>query len=126
MKKSILGIIFCLFIFSLSSHALIVLNEAKLRKVVPVKLNETVVVRLSSNPTTGFDWYLDKLDQKSLKLLSDNYLPTKTGLVGSGGIKEFKFKAVKKGNKVINFLYYRVWEGKKKAVNKVTFNLCVK
>ena len=56
-------------------------------------------LKLDSNPTTGYFWYLKDIDASQLDELSNDYNadPAPEGLVGSGGHQLFVFEALSTG-----------------------------
>jgi inhibitor of cysteine peptidase len=83
--------------------------------IVPCQLNVGAILTLNleSNPTTGYSWQLAKpLDNRLVKLLGHRYCPQKAapGVVGSGGIEIWRFKALRAGQTQINLKYCRPWE----------------
>lgn len=66
-------------------------------------------LKLDSNPTTGYYWYLKDIDASKLDQLSDDYIadPAPEGLVGSGGHQMFVFEALAKGKSTLKLSYER-------------------
>lgn len=66
-------------------------------------------LKLDSNPTTGYYWYLKDIDASQLDQLSDEYFadPAPEGLVGSGGHQLFVFEALAKGKSKLTLSYER-------------------
>jgi len=99
------------------------------RATAVLKLNtgDEFIIMLASNRTTGYEWQIDrpidgnKVEQKSLV-----YVPDQTGLVGSGGKEEWKFKALKAGRSQISFKYVRPWEKGVKPADKKVFDVDIK
>ena len=88
-----------------------------------VKENEIFSVQLKGNPTTGYQWAMENLDQltnvsiRPLNLNERNsgaYIadPHEPGLGGFGGTFDFKFRAGTQTNELntLNFVYKRAWE----------------
>lgn len=73
---------------------------------------DSVTISLPENPTTGYSWsfILEPFQQDVIADISENYLPSKTNLAGSGGVKEYHFKAQNPGTVTITGYYYRPWE----------------
>lgn len=68
-------------------------------------------ITLDANATTGYEWQLiDPIDNNLIKLVHSEYIPDKTGLVGSGGKSIWTFKAISAGKAQILFKYIRPWE----------------
>jgi len=66
-------------------------------------------LKLDSNPTTGYYWYLKDIDASQVDQLSDDYIadPAPEGLVGSGGHQMFVFEALAKGKSKLQLSYER-------------------
>ena len=86
-----------------------------------VKENKVFSIKVNGNPTTGYMWVLENPDLNGaitpLQLGLGNtgvFKPDKhaKGMVGVGGVFEFKFLAGKAQNNLItlNFAYKRSWE----------------
>lgn len=86
------------------------------------------MIQLKSNPTTGFSWTMDKLDDKFITLSKHVYLPNKTDLVGSGGVDVWAFTvkpaAFTAGQKLkLTFTYQRPWEKDVSTAKSVVFTV---
>ena len=66
-------------------------------------------LKLDSNPTTGYFWYLKDIDASQIDQLSDEYHadPAPEGLVGSGGHQLFVFEALATGKSNLVLSYER-------------------
>ena len=66
-------------------------------------------LKLDSNPTTGYFWYLKDIDASQIDQLSDEYVadPAPEGLVGSGGHQLFVFEALSTGKSNLVLSYER-------------------
>ena len=92
---------------------------------------ETFVVKLCSNPTTGFRWsenaqisdtaVLVQEDHKFIGLESEPPPPP-----GTPGQEVWTFKALKEGTSTLFFEYSRPWEGGEKGEWTCTVNVIVK
>jgi inhibitor of cysteine peptidase len=85
-------------------------------------------VALPSNPTTGYQWFLEGIfDLRFVKLLSEDYTAPSTELVGAGGTQVFTFETLAvEGLTSLNFAYYRSWEGVQSDTQLFTIHLYVK
>lgn len=68
----------------------------------------TFVISVNANPTTGYTWEVG-FDQSLLKLVK-RYTPSKTSLVGAGGVESFEFEGIKKGDTEVYLNYKRPFE----------------
>lgn len=77
-----------------------------------VELNpgDTLVVRLSANATTGYQWTVGMIDNSILRQTSSRYIKPRNGLMGAGGAQEFRFTAVRPGSFFLGLLYQRSFE----------------
>jgi inhibitor of cysteine peptidase len=81
---------------------------------VHLKTGEMLEVRLGSNPSTGFAWYIMKGSTTLLKLTSQSQAgPPNNGMVGQPVVQIFNFKAVDKGSDDLMLHYVRSWEAPK-------------
>ncbi len=87
-----------------------------------LKVGETFVIRLRSNPSTGYMWSVapESADLVSLTGTSSTE-PPKNGMVGQPIFQIFDFKAVKRGSGVLALHYVRSWE--KPAADETRFTL---
>jgi inhibitor of cysteine peptidase len=82
-------------------------NGSKVQLVPGQKLS----VSLESNPTTGYSWRANPLDEKVLKQLGEPvFKADTTGLMGAPGVEVFEFQAVGPGTTPLNMAYSRSWE----------------
>ena len=86
-----------------------------------IKVNESFIIKLKSNPTTGYRWEAD-FDEDFLSLDKSEYVPDLPERIGSGGIEKFTFTGLKAGTTGITMNYKRSWEEEsiKTEVFKVT------
>lgn len=82
----------------------------------PLAKGKTMLIRLESNPTTGFEWMYSLADgsgKGELTLTSEEYETSDTSgkLMGAGGYDVFSFEGAKKGPQTLTFIYKRNWEG---------------
>lgn len=66
-------------------------------------------LKLDSNPTTGYYWYLKDIDASQLDQLSEDYFADTApdGVVGSGGHQMFVFEALTTGKSKLKLSYER-------------------
>lgn len=80
-------------------------------QAIDIGVNQQFVIALDSNPTTGYSWQAS-YDGTMLELVGgkSEYKAAKPGLIGSGGVEYFHFKALKTGQTQITLVYRRSWE----------------
>ena len=85
-----------------------------------LKIGETYVWKLKSNPTTGFDWHI--MDEGPFTVEKDYIYKGAPGIVGAGGTTVFRITSDVAGENVIHAGYYREWEDKE-PISTVTLHL---
>lgn len=124
MKKIAVGLFLALFIInvSLASTWLTFGQEANGRQL-SISKGQVFRIQLPSNPTTGYDWHMDKINLRYFRFINSGFSHSTRKLVGAPGKKWFEFKALRAGNCNLRLLYYRSWEGKRKAAKEYTLSL---
>ncbi len=115
MRKKGIFALFAAFALLFTSCAAkpLYIGEEDNGKEITVKEGAVFYVKLRSNPTTGYDWYIKSVPENIEPMGAKDYIPDKTkkSVVGSGGYTVFEFKAAKKGSGVLSLVYKRNWEG---------------
>ena len=98
------------------------LNAGTPETTINVAKGELFALKIPSNPTTGFNWYvMNSAELKSSNILvalnlngttSGEYQKDDSpfGMVGVGGNAYFKFQGVNSGSSTIRLDYMRIWE----------------
>ncbi len=93
-----------------------VITDADKGGTVHLKAGDTLELRLASNPTTGFMWYLKKESTPLLKLTgqSETKPPEPVAgqptMVGQPIVQVFEFLAKQPGDGVLLLHYVRSWD----------------
>jgi inhibitor of cysteine peptidase len=71
-------------------------------------LNDTILISLKENPTTGYSWNVT--NSTGLEILSDEYVMDKAGekMVGVGGVHTWTVEAVETGNQTFSAVMQHV------------------
>lgn len=91
--------------------------------VVDVKVSDLVEVSLDENPTTGYRWATEGLDEGILKLEDQEFIFSPRAGVGGGGSRIFCFRVVSPGIASITLRKWRAWEGNSSVLER--FNAIV-
>jgi len=94
-------------------------NEDKLGIAVTPNKKE-FVIKLKSNRTTGYSWFLSEFDEEFLEPQAHSYEVTQAKVAGSPGFQVWKFKVNEDAFKVpqqspLKFVYARPWDGNEQA-----------
>jgi inhibitor of cysteine peptidase len=82
-------------------------------KTITVAPGDSIVITLSGNPTTGFQWTVAGKPGPALEQVGEvEYKPSaaRPGVVGSGGAFVVRFKAAEAGQATVKMAYARSWE----------------
>lgn len=94
---------------------------------VTVSPGEKFVIVVTSNRTTGFSWQVAKpLDEKVIRLVGSEYVPSQVDLDGAAGKEVWTFIAVGAGRTAITLQYVRSWEKDKPPLQEATFTVIVR
>ena len=87
-------------------------SAASAEKTVVIDDN-TLVIELDSNPTTGFSWECEIANPAIAEIVSDTYeqATAPNGMVGVGGTQTFVFACKQTGSTGLTFVYRRSWQG---------------
>jgi inhibitor of cysteine peptidase len=84
------------------------LTETDNGRKIKLKKGDRVVIKLFSNPTTGYDWEMQPNDHFSV---SKEFLAKDSKVIGSGGTATFEVISHISGQKgTLLFRYKRPWE----------------
>jgi inhibitor of cysteine peptidase len=132
MKKMIFVFVLLLITIPVLSGCMLsgkTLTENNNGQSLNLKANNSVVIKLESNITTGFRWNLsNETDTSIVSLVSSDYKQANTDnkLVGAGGYETFTFKANSQGNTSIILTYNKSWEEGVAPLKTFKINVTVK
>ena len=92
-------------------------------EIISVKCGDKFKIEVESNPSTGYKWHLLFFDEDILQLISSKFVPDLTNQIGSSGIEQFNFEAIKEGRTSIKIAYKRAWEKKAAKLNEFLVNV---
>src|SRR5665647_67516 len=128
MSGKIISLIFALVMLCVPAAAVQVSNEVTVHNgdvhtasEVTVYEGDFYTVIIYENPSTGYKWTVTS--SSGLKLLSDKFIPSNTGLLGSGGERKLMFLADQKGEQTIAAEYRRSSEEKPAQTSKFVLNV---
>ena len=99
---------------------------------ISTSFDDTLVINLKGNPTTGYSWTRTSSDTEILVPIlqgdseySFSQSEGQRGLIGAGGTFTFKYKPSRAGNTILELKYYRSWESADTAVQTFTADVTV-
>ena len=96
----------------------ITLTEVDKGKTIDVHQGTEVLIRLKENPTTGYRWAIDQIDDTVLPLQSSNFSSTPSAGVGAGGTRIFTFTAKQPGTVHLQLKLWREWQGDSSIIER--------
>lgn len=77
---------------------------------IEMKRGETLILSINGNPTTGYIWEIESVDQNILQSEGEADYKSDSTLTGSGGTYKFKFTALNPGTTTLKLKYWRTFE----------------
>ncbi len=94
-------------------------------KTFEVRQEDTIIIRLAENPTTGYQWNIDAVDKSIVKLKESDLLTAPGTGIGGGSARRFTFKAQAPGTTEIQLQLGREWENKDAAIDRFKVAICI-
>jgi inhibitor of cysteine peptidase len=88
----------------------VTLSNADNARSIRVRTSDEIVVQLPENPTTGYRWFVERIDGP-VTLESDSYTAVPPVAIGSGGMRELRFHATVSGAARLELKHWQEWEG---------------
>jgi len=92
---------------------------------ITMRTGDTLLLRLRSNPGTGYTWARDEAAADAVTLLDSTFAAPATSAVGAPGEQLFRFLGQNPGSATLALYYARPWESGNPAVDSVVINLRV-
>jgi inhibitor of cysteine peptidase len=93
---------------------------------VEMKQGQTLVLSIGGNPTTGYIWEVESVDENILQSMGEPDYKSDSMLIGSGGTYKFKFTAVSAGTTTLKLKYWRTFEPENPPVENFEVTVKVK
>ncbi|MFQ5343383.1 MAG: protease inhibitor I42 family protein [Anaerolineae bacterium] len=100
-----------LLLFACAGPSDVKIDETANGTAFNLKAGQKLIVTLKSNPTTGYDWQVDEVDESVVKLVTQEFKPASDpDRLGAPGQTEFQFQAAGAGTTSLRLIYVRSWE----------------
>ena len=103
--------------------AAVILTEENDGETITLKVGQAVHLLLTGNPTTGYMWEVQEVDEAVLHMADVPEYDASSDALGSGGAFDFLFTATAPGETELTLIYYRSFE--KDVPPKRTFSVNV-
>ena len=104
----------------------LVLTDKDNGKRIELSPSQTVLVKLESQPGTGYAWRVSPQDQPKISLLASGTQQTTAGGPGASEVQYFELKPAANGLTTVQFEYIRVWEKSKPPSKQFSVELNVR
>jgi inhibitor of cysteine peptidase len=104
----------------------IVILDSDQGKTIEAYRGDSIIIRLAENPATGYRWEISETDNHLVDFQSSDYLnPSKT-VIGRGGTRIFRFKALSNGTDKIQIKLRRAWEFEDRSIKNFVVNILIR
>lgn len=80
-------------------------------RILTLQAADRLLIQLDENPTTGFRWTVDTVDDQIISMQNSTYAPPAAGALGGGGTHHFTFVVKQRGVTPVRFKLWREWLG---------------
>lgn len=97
-------------VLSACSGKIVKINADDNGSTIEMKKGETLILSINGNPTTGYTWEVESVDQNILQSTGEADYKSDSAAVGAGGTYKFKFTTVNPGSTTLKLKYWRTFE----------------
>jgi inhibitor of cysteine peptidase len=90
-----------------------------------VRIGRSIDFELEENPTTGYLWSIEKLNEDVVKVQHREFVALSGAMIGGGGIRKIQLKAIAVGETPIQLKLLRKWESKDLFIDGCGFTIRV-
>jgi inhibitor of cysteine peptidase len=101
------------------------ITEADSAHPVALRIGQELVLKLKSNPSTGYLWVQAETETPGLVVLGKPAYKPGSALPGVSGVESWKFRAVKRGAQTLKLEYRRPWEKNTPPANTIVLHVTV-
>jgi inhibitor of cysteine peptidase len=94
-------------------------------KTLDINVGDKLTIILEENPTTGYRWKLDQVNEEAMTLEDSKYSANSESQVGGGGYRTFIFRSVSNGATKISLSLRREWEKEQSPIDRFQISVQV-
>ena len=102
-------------------NVIVILGKEDCGAAHEIAVGDLLQIELEGNPSTGFWWHFQELDEEYLELVKEETTKISKRRLGAPVLGRWRLRAKKCGETTVKMAYYRQWEGADKAVDRVSF-----
>jgi inhibitor of cysteine peptidase len=100
-----------MLLFACAGPSQVKIDESANGTAVSLRAGQTLIVTLKSNPTTGYEWQVDHVDESVVQPTKQEFQPASDpNRLGAPGQTVHEFQAVGAGTTDLRLVYVRPWE----------------
>lgn len=103
----------------------VTVTKAQDGQVLDARVGDSISLSLPENPSTGYTWAVESVDEAALDLGSPTDHRERPG-VGSGGMKTWTLRARAPGRTRVEMKRWRHWEGDRSVVERFAVTVDIK
>jgi len=128
MSKAIFALSLVCAIAACAGHAPVRLSEQDYGRAIELATGQEISLTLAANHTAGYNWARE--DDSGIFVLVEpptySVSAAPTGMVGVGGVENWRLRAAAAGTPMLRFAYRRPWEKDTTPARTVTLNVTVR
>jgi inhibitor of cysteine peptidase len=86
------------------------LDKGDRGRQISVRIGDVLSLRLQENPTTGFLWRVEELDERFVVAEDSRFSVSEAGGIGGGGVRVLSFRAKASGTSPLRLALLQAWE----------------
>lgn len=94
------------------------LTAADNGKTVDLGVGDEILICLAENPTTGYRWSLESVDERMLECAEDSFFLHPNPQIGSGGTRQLRFRSKAAGRAAIALRHWQEWSGEQSVTER--------
>jgi inhibitor of cysteine peptidase len=103
----------------------LILTQDEKDRSFEVHQNDVIVVRLPVNPTTGYRWAIEGIDEEVLEPEESDFNLRPDAGIGGGGERRLGFRAKRAGTARVELKLARAWEEESSGIDRYGFTIQV-
>ncbi len=76
---------------------------------IETKIGESFLIDLPSDPSSGYSWKIEQLDQSVIKFIKEDFHPFVNN-TGTSMTQSLQFMPISKGSSIIELCYEQTWD----------------
>jgi len=93
---------------------------------VELQRGKGLEISLEANPTTGYGWEVEEVDERVLRQVGEVEFKPESNLIGAPGVQILHFEAVGTGQTTLKLVYRRPWEKGVKPLKTYSIQVIVR